>query len=87
MSHQTFIFFNSVFISCSRVLRSLAVVNTFVSSANILNGKIFEQFGRSFMYIKNNIGPRELSSLVGCHKLLFVSKKQYSPTEHIAVYL
>ena len=51
---------NSVFISCSRVLRSFAVANTFVPSANILNDRIFEQFGRSFMHIKNNIGASEL---------------------------
>ena len=38
----------------------IAVANTFVSSANILNDRIFEQFGRSFMYIKNNIGPSKL---------------------------
>ena len=44
MAHQT-CFFNSVFISCSRVLTSLAVANTFVSSANILNDRIFERFG------------------------------------------
>ena len=30
------------------------MADTFVSSANILNDRIFEQFGRSFMYIKNN---------------------------------
>ena len=60
MSHQTIIFFNSVFISSSRVLRSLAEANTFILSANILNDRIFEQFDRSFMYIKNIIGPSEL---------------------------
>ena len=37
------------------------------------NDRIFEQFSRSFMYIKNNI--EQANCLVGCHKLLFVSKK------------
>ena len=39
---------------------SRAEAKTFVSSANILNDKALEQFGKSFMQIKNSTEPGEL---------------------------
>ena len=60
MAHQIFTFFNSDIISYPKALRSRVPANTFVSSANIRNFKVSEQFGKSFMYIRNRTGPSEL---------------------------
>ena len=52
------IFDKSVFISSSMSLRLLPLLNKFVSSAN--NIEVVEEhiFPRSFMYNKNNNGPK-----------------------------
>ena len=59
-SHHIFTFLSSELTISPRSFRLRAEAKTFVSSANILNARAFEQFGKSFMYIKNNTGPREL---------------------------
>ena len=48
-SHQSLTFFNTVLISCSRLLRSCAEAKTFVSSANILKESTLEQLSISLM--------------------------------------
>jgi len=48
-AHHIFTFLSSELTIFSRTLRSRSEVKTFVSSANILNVKALEQFGKSFM--------------------------------------
>ena len=56
----------------------------FVSSANILNVKALEQFGRLCrLEIVLDLG----NSLVEFHTSLFAVMKLYFPSVHIAVYL
>ena len=55
-----FTFASSEFIKCSSDFKSLAEAKTLVSSANILKHNFSEQFGKSFMYIKNKRGPNVL---------------------------
>ena len=55
-----FTFASSEFIKCSSDFKSLAEAKTLVSSAKILKHNFSEQFGKSFMYIKNKRGPNVL---------------------------
>ena len=48
-SHHIFTFLSSELTIFSRTFRSRAEAKTFVSSANILNVKALEKFGKSFM--------------------------------------
>ena len=56
ISHHFLTLTSSEFIKCSSVFRSFAEANTLVSSAKILKHSFSEQFGKSFMYIKNKRG-------------------------------
>ena len=56
ISHHFFTFASSEFIKCSSDFKSLAEAKTLVSSAKILKHNFSEQFGKSFMYIKNKRG-------------------------------
>ena len=49
-SHHILTFLSSELTIFSRVFRSRAEAKTFVLSANILNVKALEKFGKSFMY-------------------------------------
>ena len=60
ISHHFLTLASSEFIKCSSVFRSLAEAKTLVSSAKILKHNFSEQFGKSFMYIKNKRGPNVL---------------------------
>ena len=54
-----------------------------------------QQISWTTEYLSNLVGHlcisktilEQANCLVGCYKLLFVSRKQYSSTEHVAVYL
>ena len=48
-SHHIFTFLSSELTVFSRTFKSRAQAKTFVSSANILNVKALEQFGKSFI--------------------------------------
>ena len=52
ISHHFLTLISSEFIKCSSVFRSFEEANTLVSSAKILKHSFSEQFGKSFMYIK-----------------------------------
>ena len=48
------------FIICSSSVTEFAAMLILVSSANILGEALSRQLGKSFMYIKNNRGPKLL---------------------------
>ena len=60
ISHHFLTFASSEIIKCSSDFKSLAEAKILVSSAKILKHNFSEQFGQSFMYIKNNRGPNVL---------------------------
>ena len=73
--------FNSEFIICSSSVTEFAAMLILVSSANILGEALSRQLGKSFMYIKNNRGPKLLTC--GTPQVILAVSDNSPLTQHL----